>query len=1199
MFLKRLELVGFKSFAARTTLDLDRGISVFVGPNGSGKSNLADAVRWVLGEQSARAVRGKRGEDVIFAGSATRQPLGMAEVSLVLDNSEGRLPLPFAEVRVSRRLYRSGESEYLVNGSRVRLKDVLEYLAHAGLGPDTYAVIGQGAVDELILQRAEERRLAFEAAADIRRHQAKLAETRGRLESAEQNLTRCKDLVAELEPHLRRLKGQADRAERAQRLRAELASLATCWYRTRLREVQGALDRAEAARGEAVERRARIEAALADQERARRSLERRQEQVEACVRELRPQVERLMAEHEQLVREAAVAEERAEQLARQASAGAEAEARLRSQLSRLESELALATRGLEAARAAAERERASLPELERRLQAAEREAARQQQSLAGQERSYRARSAQLGDLERQQARLELRLEAARAEAGRWLEARRVAEAGSGEAEGRLRAERARLEVATVELQRLGEARERLRRQHAQLAQGVTELERETVAAERLVARLEVALAQLGADLAPAEALPAGLEAGAARVVGTLAERLFVPARYERAVGAALGELARALVVAGREDLERLAGRLAREDGRWVLAAGSGQTGEVGEFQARARALLGTRDELAFASELVEAPAEVSGLGRRLLGRTVVAPAGKLAEVVRRLEADPSLAPWQVVDLEGNVARSGGEWLVGRGGATDPLLAHERERRRLADELAEARTRLGALGEQLDQRRADMAEAGSRLEALAAEASQAQVEVRLCQGRVAELERERDRQVGERRRAEEGLAAARQTVAQIERERDRRAGEIEALRREVEALRGRLAEARAAQDQQQGVSALRAELAQAKARAEVRAAEARAAAELHARVAGEARAAREALERTAAQRSRQEIERRLQVQAAQAALARLASVEAELAPLRRQLAEAEAEREQLSVERRRLDEALARFRGEAREVDAAVEAATLAYERLGDELRRLRREAAGVLLPEDQEAEDDWPVQLRLALEPPMEVASEMDEPIADMEAARRRIASLQRELRSQGAAPEGLLEEYRELSARHAFLTEQSRDLQATIAELRQAMAELQGLMAQRFGETFARVDAAFRETFAALFGGGTAQLVLTRPDDLLETGVDIVARPPGKRLQGLMSLSGGERALTSVALLFALLKVNPTPFVLLDEVDAALDESNVQRFADLLRAYAGSIQFVVVTHNRATMEVGDALFGVSMEAGGVSKVLSLRLTAA
>ncbi|MDP8921267.1 MAG: AAA family ATPase, partial [Chloroflexota bacterium] len=246
MHLKRLELVGFKSFAARTGFLFEPGITVLCGPNGSGKSNVADAVRWALGEQSARAIRGRKGEDVIFVGSQGRQPLGLAEVSLTLDNAEGRIPLDYAEVKIARRLYRSGEAEYLANGAKVRLKDIHQWLLHAALDPDGYVVVGQGSVDELILQRAEERRVVIDNAADIRRHQARLAETRTRLAQTEENLLRCRAVIAELEPHVARLRAQAERAERYQALRAELSTVAASWFRHALAGARAELAQAKA-----------------------------------------------------------------------------------------------------------------------------------------------------------------------------------------------------------------------------------------------------------------------------------------------------------------------------------------------------------------------------------------------------------------------------------------------------------------------------------------------------------------------------------------------------------------------------------------------------------------------------------------------------------------------------------------------------------------------------------------------------------------------------------------------------------------------------------------------------------------------------------------------------------------------------------------------------------------------------------------
>jgi chromosome segregation protein len=1201
VFLKRLELTGFKSFANRTTLDLDPGISVFVGPNGSGKSNIADAVRWVLGEQSARAVRGKQSQDVIFAGSSARQPLGMAEVSLTLDNATARIPLPFAEVRVSRRLYRSGESDYLINGSKVRLRDVVEALTHAGLGPDSYSVIGQGAVDELILQRPEERRIAFEGAADIRRYQAKLAETRSRLESTEQNLTRSQDLVAELEPHLRRLRSQAERAERAEKLRVELNSLATRWYRRRLAEVDAEYQQAERELQRSAQRREALEDELARKEAAWRELEGQREAAEARARDLRPRLDALQLEHERVSRETAVLDERLAQLAQRRQTIAAESQRSQERIAILESDLLAAEAGILRSAREASSPSADVEALERTIRAVERELQDHERERQAHEQQLKSVEARLTQLERLLAGGDARAESLEAETERLHHASDAAATALSALDDQLREEQSGLGAVEECLRREAGEHAQAIGQHASRAQALTALEREIVEADRAVARLEAAAAQLARS--PTQELqrplPALVGPLAEVVVGVFGAALYVPAEYERAISAALGSLVHAFAVANADAAIAIADQLQQADGRWFLAV-LPQDSERGAFKEHARALLRDVGLRAFGDELVEAPPEMKALAASFLGMTVLVDDGCLVAAWRRLSDARDLArPWQAVDMSGNVARSSGEWQLGRGAQAEALLSRERERRRVSEELRGVLAQRTTLLQDLERTRSNADADKARLDRSSAEVAALQLQVQLARARVQELQQASRRAGDQQRVLEERYAASRQAHEKALAERECRAAERAPLEAQWSELSARLqGSLPAAEALRRRLGRLRGELAAERSGEAARAAAARAAEELHGRILRELDASREARDRAKRELQHIEDEARQHTSAVAGLRRRLEKLDAEIGPLREALAVGEAELRRQAEARHGADEALAAMRRELREGDASVEMARLARERIADELIRLRREAAESLLADDLEADDTWPHQLRLTLEQ-VGAANVDDEPILDMTAARRRITTLQRELRSVGTVGEGVLEEYRDMAARHTFLTDQARDLRATMAELRAAITDLESVMTERFTETFARVDAAFQETFVDLFGGGSAQLILTRPDSPLETGVDVIARPPGKRLQGLMSLSGGERALTSVALLFALLRVNPTPFVLLDEVDAALDESNVQRFADMVRTYAQHSQFVVVTHNRATMEIGDALFGVSMEAGGVSKVLSLRLSAA
>jgi chromosome segregation protein len=1119
MFLKRLELVGFKSFATRTITDLLPGIVVVVGPNGSGKTNIADGVRWVLGEQSARAVRARRPEEVIFAGSAARQPLGMAEVSLVLDNSDGTLPVEYGEVRVSRRLYRSGESEYLLNGARVRLRDITQQLLHAGLGTDTYSVIGQGAVDELILQRPEERRVAFESAADIRRHQLKLADTRSRLASTEANLVRVQDVIAELAPHVRRLKTQVERAGRAEGVRAELHDLLLCAFRIRLRRARAAREVADRDLTAATERlqhaesetRAAEERLSAD---ARLLVAREAEQAE-----IRPRAQTLREQAQAAERGLAVTRERLAATTEQHASAQQEHERLTQQLERLTQDV------LPDEPEAPTGDAAELIALRARL---ERELA---PALEAAQRTRAEALLQRERVEHQISQAELRL-------ARYADQLRQAEAAQAVQAAREADRRARIAVLEARLPRLVE-------EHATLQQ-----------------ILDTARSELAA-------------AGAAR--REAAEQV---------------ERAREASRAANQQADRLQGALA------TLGAPDHPSAPRAELPEEWRAALHGIEVVGLAGELATRARPIDRLLRGYLLRTlVVRDAAAAREAHRRLsDVVSSHAPaWAILSLDGLLLGAPGEHPVERAATkagsaladwrrqietyqADLRLAEQRRAAAEAvlatawaametaerDERA-ARARIAELEGQVQPARRTEASATAELARLRAEQTRA-TEPAARPSRTAESDQKAGAAAAEQARDE--LASARHTREAVVEHLRLVEAEANALSERVAGVRARL-------------SALEAAEAQRQAEQEARST-------LRARIQSE-------LDET--RLARQTAEQRLALLAGQAS--ELAKRESELVeeerttlleigPLEEQLASAEQHRLELIEGRRTLEQQLVTLRAAERSAHVVREEPLVASQRAEDDLDLLKQEmtAAAELSGEDP-GSADWIVHVNS--EPH---TAEED---LDLHAASRRITVLQRELRGLGGVAETVVEEYRELGERHDFLQAQAQDLTQAMAELGQATEELEASMRQRFSEVFEATQRAFEGAFKRLFGGGEAQLVLTDPSDPLHSGIDIVARPPGKKLQNLLALSGGERALTVVALLFGLLDVNPTPFCVLDEVDAALDDSNVQRFADLLADFSRRIQFIVVTHNRATMDKADALYGVTMDAQGVSHIFSVQ----
>lgn len=1122
MFLKRLEVVGFKSFATKTAAEMPPGIVVVVGPNGSGKSNIADALRWVLGEQSARAVRARKSEEVIFAGSATRQPLGMAEVSLLLDNADGAMPLAYQEVRISRRLYRSGESEYLLNGARVRLRDVTTNLLHAGLGPDSYCVIGQGSVDELILQRPEERRVAFESAADIRRHQVQLADTRSKLSQTEANLTRAQDVVAELAPHVRRLKGQADRARRADALRSELETLLVYYHRRRLADVREAHHAAQAALRATSAELERAQAELGVAQQAAAGAEERLAQVDERLAALRPRLEQARDTARQADRALAVAGERltaAEQqrqlLASERGRLVDREAALRAEVAQHEAEAA--SLNADVAPAAGD------GELDRTARRAEAQAQQASQTLSA------ARTAR--DV------AERRILQAEADLAGAQELARAHERHAAAEAARVSERAARIEALSGRLQGLERQRDELRAALDPARKEQADTERARAAAAERVAEVRAAARQLAQQ--------------ADRLQGAL-----------DALGNAVRPTTSALDPAWRDAL-----------------AGVHVLGTALDVASRVRPL----------------DAAVRGL----LARTVVveddAAARDAHHRLSQLHGESAPA-WAVVSLQGLFLPAPGARVLGGAGGEGSALADWGRR---VQELRAERAGVAAR-----RAEADAADAAAQAEATVAEnaAAASRAVVRDLEARLLQAERgARDVRLELESLRSQAERAARQEATGRQ--------EAERVAARLGALQAALATAREARDTAAG-SLTEAEQAQAEA----------------ARVAAAARAAldrarQETLRRQATRESRMALLKRAQEELRQHlrtvmdADTRIAQIEqsaaglqldlsrleqdrysaaAAVEPCEQQVTMAERERAEANAARRQAESLLQERRAAERALRERREQASVRAQRAADDLERAEREVeehAGGDLEDPQEA--GWVQQVRLQFD---ELPAAEPVPAGfDVEAARKRIAALQRDLRQIGAVGDGVLEEYQELSGRHDFLARQAEDLRKAIAELRAAASELEAHMRERFSAVFGSVNAAFQECFTTLFGGGEARLVLTEPDDLLRTGIDIAARPPGKKLQGLLSLSGGERALTVVALLFGLLKVNPTPFCVLDEVDAALDEANVQRFARLLAEFARGIQFIVVTHNRATMEVADAMYGVTMDAQGVSRVYSVQ----
>ncbi len=1215
-----LRLQGFKSFAERTHVEFTAGINAVVGPNGSGKSNLADALRWTLGEQG-RAIRSRRSEDVVFAGSERRSALGMADVALVLDNADGLVPVDYAQLELGRRLYRSGENDYLVNRQRVRLRDLVDLLDAAHLADNAFLFIGQGMVDQALALRPEERRPLFEEVAGVRRHERRRRKAEEQLVEAQANLARVEDIVAELRPQVRRLAAQAEQQVSRARAGDELAdglvaTIGTRWHAA-AHAAGVAADTLAAARrtaGTALETLQQAENRATDAARelaARTEAEAERRAVHDAARQERASLELdgAMAAAEA----AALARDRDRLRAERAAAEGERATRRR--------ELALPVRdddpSLDDEAASVERE---LADVHGEAQALRSSGEARGETAATLRRVATARAAdrdtarrRLAELDRRFAEARPAAEAGAADAGERAVAAGAATAAAAEARATEAAaaagrEARRAEAAAAEAQRVS-------------AQDAAESLRSRAAALR--GRHDALVARLSEDETR------GIGRAARRLGGrAVAAELEVDPALRVAVSAALGDMARSLVVR-RDDLVSLAD----ERGRVVLgdAGGPGATAPT----AAEAAVVRERAARYGGGLLVDAiRADGARVARRLLERSAWVPA--LADAV---ELAAVLPPgWRVAARTGSVVTSAGTATLG---ISDSPLERRAEVETLARDLAAAEAARATAADRLAEAEQVASDARAALEAARRLESDAS-----GRRRAAEEAERRSGRDAEHAARETAWAAARAEALGAERETlAARVAALEAAAEEAEAavaaatggadpeIADLLAslEARAAglRSRRDHLAAVRAAREGDRRAAEARRARAEAAASLaEDRISRADREAGGVEERLRTLEAGAEARERAMAEAAAreaAALEALEQVRRADAADRRELREAElavaAARDALrrAEERHRTAEVHdleARLGLDAVREQALVELAGLGA--VG--LRALEAAAGGVAdrppgerpdgvsraangrsaaggsptFPGSADDEDDDGTRLAgsLALAGEAWAAA----PPSGEPPAAPRLAALRRRFHELGAANPFAAEEYASVRVRLDELDTQRADLVRAIERTRTLVAELDALIAGQFRTTFQALEAAFDRRFQQLFGGGFARLSLTDPTDLTATGVEIVARPPGKKAQALAMLSGGERALTAVALLFAMLEVRPVPFCVLDEVDAALDEANIGRFVEALRGLAANTQFIVITHNRGTIEAADALFGVTVGEDAVSRVISLRI---
>ena len=1194
MRLKSLEVQGYKSFANKVEFVFDDGITAVVGPNGSGKSNVADAIRWVLGEQSYSNLRGKKTEDMIFSGSDGRARLGLASVTLVLDNTDKWLPLDFSEVTVSRRAYRSGENEYFLNGSRVRLKDITEILAKSGMGRQTYTVIGQGTIDRVLSLHAEERRKLFEEAAGITFHRQKRAETLAKLEATRANLLRVNDIVKEIEPRMQHREKQAQRAQQYNLLMTHLDGLLRVWYGYRWGQGQNQLREAKSRLRES-------EALVKSQREQFTALERDINALRAQQTELRGNLggwyaenNRLHSQAEAIQRELAVSEERAKQYLAQHE-------EILSELQPLVADLTAQKQQIIEAEAALQVINQELRQAEAAMRAAQQQLdahqAQRQNVLARQVAAEKQVRQLATDLTERQARLNQ------------LEERRTAlltDRANCETEiSQLITEQHGLEVEQeqlttelvtfeVDLTLLETQQAQQRDALGQLDQAAEQLKGQMAAWQRqedtLKARQDM-LGKLRSDMSGYfEGVKVVLqpEAGLSGIIGPVSQVMQVPPDLEVAIEAALGGRLQDVVVETFADAEAAIAHLkeSRSGRATFLPLDTLRPGAALSIPKNTPGVVG------LASELVAVEPHLRPIAASTLNRTLIVddlPAARRAFAAMQ-------GGFQIVTREGELMRSGGSVTGGRDrrqkGQEGTFLAREREWRELPEQITEVAQAYQALSSQLADNHEQAAGIKKQTQLLVGEQQQKftrQHEVQAIADKVSrsleQLARSIDWQQelltkagAELERLDQRQAETRREMAQLEQQRQAAAATARQLTDEAstlsaEKLLAEVGQARAMmttiQGQQKSQQALL---------ASQQAAQQQLARQIESK---QARANSLAAEREILLKQQQALQAHSQEFSGQ-----LEQFTSQIEATERQLAELLARQAQLEQTESHLRQRLQR--SEAEHSRTSLEAA-----RRQDELDNLQRQIQddlGLVNLEMSEEQIGQPVLPIRPLVSDLPVVEELppgvEEDVIRLKVQVRRLGNINLD------APR----EYAELRERYDFLTGQMNDLEAAATDLKEIILKLDQAMEESFSGTFQQVAKEFQRYFKALFGGGEAQLLLTDPDNMIDTGVDIAARPPGKRLQSLALLSGGERSLTAQALIFALLKISPTPFVIFDEVDAMLDEANVGRFRDALTVLARDIQFILITHNRKTIEAAKTLYGISMGDDSVSQVYSLKI---
>lgn len=1185
MYLKRLEMQGFKSFAEKIKLDFNCGITAVVGPNGSGKSNIADAIRWVLGEQSVKTLRGSKMEDVIFAGTEHRKPLGFAEVTIVLDNSDSTLPIDYEEVAITRRVYRSGESEYLINKTNCRLKDITELLLDTGIGRDGYSVIGQGRIDEILSTRSEDRRQIFEEASGIMKYKVRKHDAEKKLELTRQNLERINDIIAELESQLEPLREQSEKARRFLDLREELKVLEVNVYldsmkkfRDRLEVLDKQLKTVQDQINDENNKLDEITRSNKEKTDLLKSMDERLEEAKQLFYEMEGNLERcsseiklnqekianLMQNIERLDTEKAELREKIEVLETE-------EAGKKDRLKYLERQLEEYSAKLAGFEKQMEELLKTLDEEERSIELLKSEIMDKMDIQSDKKLQISNLRSHIENMQKRQRSIDTEVYQNVVEKDREKMKKEELTESIRNAEQHIKGHKEKLSGLFREREETDKMLSELRMKQAKINSDIQSKSSRVRTLREMEQKLEGYNRSVREVLQACHASP---QFGRG-IHGALAQLIEVDRKYETAIEISLGGALQNIVTQTEEDAKKAIEFLKRNKlGRATFLPISSVEGRGFDNQTMAR-IKQCEGFCGVASELVSHDSVYTGIIRNLLGKVVV---------IDNLDNGIKMArkfrySFRIVTLDGDLLNTGGAMsggsLENRGTG---ILTRNREISELDEELKSLRQQETGVSKDIKQLTEDISRIDSDISSIENEIKNNELVKIRDESHLAQTDENLEKLTAR-------MEMLRQEKEQLEREIKETGNELTKYELELLQIEEEISEAK-------------------KTVAEFQ--------EKH----KEDQAARDALHTDIT-------DYKISVNSIKESIAGVNEssdrIHTEKENMVMSITKKESEQERFREEIKKLEEQIeglnARIKkhseersGRSFEIDRLTEERKILEEDIYDIVNKINDTNKTILLLQEEYSRTEV---RKTRLEAEMEAlqdriwneyeltyssAMELKKDVGSLTSAQRRINEIKNMIKELGPINVAAIDDYIKTKDRYEFMTNQRNDMEQAREKLLRVIAEMTSIMKKQFLEQFKLINKNFNDVFRELFNGGRASLTLVDEENVLESGIEIEAQPPGKKLQNMMLLSGGERAFTAIALLFAILRLKPSPFCVLDEIEAALDEANVYRFVEYLKNYSCNTQFIVVTHRKGTMEGSDMLYGVTMQEHGVSKIISMKM---